>query len=88
VSDKPSQATPYGTLLEQIMNPCVAKNEREWAAAREINKLRTINAELLENLKDSNALLTRIAEGREWGAIEEYIQRNSEVITKATGGLK
>ena len=37
---KCGQATPHGTLLEQIMDPNLAKNEREWAAAREIERLR------------------------------------------------
>jgi len=36
------QATPHGTLLEQIMNPSLPKNEREWAAKREIETLRMV----------------------------------------------
>lgn len=38
-SKTPMQATPHGTLLEQIMDPCQPKNEREWAAKREIERL-------------------------------------------------
>lgn len=34
------QATAPSDLEQQIMNPSVAKNEREWWAAREIEKLR------------------------------------------------
>ena len=33
------EATPSDTLREQIMNPCIPKNEREWWAAREIERL-------------------------------------------------
>lgn len=39
-SKTPKQATPHGTLLEQIMDPCQAKTEREWAAMRELERLR------------------------------------------------
>jgi len=39
------QATPHGTLLEQIMNSSIPKNEREWAAKREIERLLTALAE-------------------------------------------
>ena len=38
-SKTPQQATPHGTLLEQIMDPCQPKTEREWAAKREIERL-------------------------------------------------
>ncbi len=38
-SKTPMQATPRGTLLAQIMDPCQPKNEREWAAKREIERL-------------------------------------------------
>jgi hypothetical protein len=37
---KCKQATPHGTLIEQVMNPCLPKSEREWAASREIDRLR------------------------------------------------
>ncbi|MFM2005447.1 MAG: hypothetical protein RLZZ09_1102 [Pseudomonadota bacterium] len=39
-ADKAHQATPDATLAEQIMNPCVPKNEREWWAHHEIERLR------------------------------------------------
>ena len=39
-SKVPMQATPHGTLLEQIIDPCQPKNEREWAASREIERLK------------------------------------------------
>ncbi len=38
--DKAYQATPAATLAEQIMDPCIAKNEREWWAHHEIERLR------------------------------------------------
>ena len=34
-----ASATPNGELRRQILSPCVAKNEREWWAARMIEKL-------------------------------------------------
>lgn len=34
------QATPHDDLIGQIMDSRVPKNEREWAAAREIEALR------------------------------------------------
>jgi len=43
---KSHQATPHGTLLEQIMDPCQPKSEREWAAKREIERLRADAARL------------------------------------------
>lgn len=43
---KGCQATPHGTLLEQIMDATQAKSEREWAALREIETLRQQIAEL------------------------------------------
>lgn len=36
------QATPHETLIEQIMDSTIPKSEREWAAAREIEKLQDI----------------------------------------------
>lgn len=39
------EATPNEELRQQILSPCVAKNEREWWAARTIEKLeRELNA--------------------------------------------
>ena len=34
-----AEATPAGELRRQILSQCVAKNEREWWAARTIEKL-------------------------------------------------
>jgi len=45
-AEKAYQATPASTLEEQIMNPCIAKNEREWWAAVEIERLRAALKEI------------------------------------------
>ena len=37
---KCGQATPHFTLLEQLLDPNIAKTEREWADAREIESMR------------------------------------------------
>jgi hypothetical protein len=37
--DQPCQATPAGDLRQQILDSRVPKNEREWWASREIEKL-------------------------------------------------
>jgi hypothetical protein len=59
-AEKAYQATPASTLEEQIMNPCIAKNEREWWAAAEIERLR--------------AALLKIKRGSVWHCdIEAYI---------------
>ena len=50
-AEKAYQATPASTLEEQIMNPCIAKNEREWWAAAEIERLR----DEVERLNERNA---------------------------------
>jgi hypothetical protein len=42
MDEKCYQANPHGTLLEQIMNSSLPKTEREWAAKREIERLRLI----------------------------------------------
>ena len=39
MNEKCYQATPKGTLLEQLADPLCAKSEREWAAARAIAEL-------------------------------------------------
>jgi hypothetical protein len=59
-AEKAYQATPASTLEEQIMNPCIAKNEREWWAAAEIERLR--------------AALLKIKRGSVWNCdIEAFI---------------
>ncbi len=40
MSDKPLKATPHEALIGSILDPCIPKNEREWAAAREIESLK------------------------------------------------
>ena len=47
-AEKAYQATPASTLEEEIMNPCIAKNEREWWAAAEIERLRKMLWEVNE----------------------------------------
>lgn len=47
--NKEYQATPAATLEQQIMNPNFPKNEREWWAADEIERLR---AALREDARD------------------------------------
>lgn len=37
--EKGYAATPYEVLIKQIMSASIPKNEREWAAQREITKL-------------------------------------------------
>lgn len=56
-NDKPCQATPHGTLLEQIMDSNLPKSEREWAAAREIATLRKENEQIRERLSILIALV-------------------------------
>jgi len=34
------KATPHEELIAEIMDSCIAKNEREWAASREITELK------------------------------------------------
>jgi len=53
-------ATPYDQLIAELLNPCIAKSEREWAAARRIAELEESNAGLLaaaESLGMDNAAL-------------------------------
>lgn len=40
INDGPCEATPREELLRQILDSRIAKNEREWCAAREIESLR------------------------------------------------
>jgi hypothetical protein len=43
---KAKQATPSASLEEHIMDPNVPKNEREWWAANEIERLRAALTEI------------------------------------------
>ena len=47
---KECAATSTATLEEYITNPCIPKNENEWWASREIERLRAENAELRQAL--------------------------------------
>jgi hypothetical protein len=51
-AEKAYQATPASTLEEEIMNPCIAKNEREWWAAAEIERLRALLKEVDDWVRD------------------------------------
>ena len=44
------QATPHAELIAQVMNPCVPKTEREWAAQREIERQQARCAQLEDAL--------------------------------------
>ena len=44
------EATPAATLEEYITNPCIPKNENEWWASREIERLRAENEKLREEV--------------------------------------
>lgn len=52
------QATPHKQLIEELLNSNVPKNEREHAAAREIEKLLEENKRLNEQLKTCATRLT------------------------------
>jgi hypothetical protein len=52
-AEKAYQATPASTLEEQIMNPCIAKNEREWWAAAEIERLRAALEDVASTFDDT-----------------------------------
>jgi len=54
MSDGPYQATPHSDLIAQILDPRIPKNEREHAAAREIERLRA-DAERFEYVIDHHA---------------------------------
>lgn len=72
-SKVPMQATPHGTLLEQIMDPCQPKSEREWAASREIERL---NAECERHIQEVDA--SREAIERKSAEIERLKALNNE----------
>lgn len=72
------QATPHGTLLEQLMDSRVAKTEREWAACREIERKDAAIAELVGALKglmlhESRSRIMPI--GIEWDAARAAIAK-------------
>jgi hypothetical protein len=49
------QATSHAELIQQIMDSRVPKNEREWAAGREIERLRGVVASQLESIQNLGA---------------------------------
>ena len=54
MSDETAQATPPENLREQILSPSVAKNEREWWASKEIQRLQKELAEALSSGKGAH----------------------------------
>lgn len=58
-----------------------AKDRIRWMS-RQLVKLLDERDTLREALKESTELLERIAQGKDWGAIEEYIQDNHEALGK------
>jgi hypothetical protein len=63
--DRPYQATPAGDLRQQIIDSRVPKNEREWWASREIEKLeRELTAAKAECERLNTQILERAALGR------------------------
>lgn len=66
--DKAYQATPAATLEEQITNPCIAKNEREWWAHHEIERLQTaLNARCPVDAMDRGMSPVEAAVYHVWG---------------------
>ena len=55
--DNAYQATPAATLEQQIMDPCIPKNDREQWAAREIARLRAEVEQLRADAQAIAALL-------------------------------
>jgi hypothetical protein len=62
------QATPHAELIQQIMDSRVPKNEREWAAGREIEHLRAEVASL------ERIIASWKREEAEWIADEERLR--------------
>jgi hypothetical protein len=73
-AEKAYQATPASTLKEEIMNPCIAKNEREWWAAAEIERLSNANDTVWADNERLRAALLKIKRGSVWNCdIEAFI---------------
>jgi len=66
--DHPCQATPAGDLRQQIIDSRVPKNEREWWASREIEKL---ERELAAAKAERDLNITRVASILWSGAIDK-----------------
>ena len=67
--DQPCQATPAGDLRQQIIDSRVPKNEREWWASREIEKL---ERELTAARSERDLAITRVACILWSGAIDKH----------------
>jgi hypothetical protein len=67
--DQPCQATPAGDLRQQILDSRVPKNEREWWASREIEKL---ERELAAAKAERDLAITRVASILWSGAIDKH----------------
>ena len=65
-----AQPTPDGELRRQILSKCVEKSEREWWAARKIEKLEfELNAalDLIKELQEVNEYLRQKNDKLEYG---------------------
>jgi hypothetical protein len=63
------QATPHATLIEQLMNSCVPKTEREHAAVREIERQQHV----MQRVVDAWDCTThqKNGDGRLWQCMED-----------------
>jgi len=87
MSDKPQQATPHKSLIDQVMDSRVAKNEREWACAIEIEKLQARVQELEEKMNITNKHDLIWLERREVKRIKaEGIEEMLEDLAKTQDG--
>jgi len=67
MGEQPQEATPHAELIAEIMDSRIAKSEREWAAAREIESLRSDYKSCCEKLNEANE------RGDEWKRRAEYL---------------
>ena len=73
------QATPSASLEEQILNPNIPKNEREWWASKHIKYLR--DEVIAERNADLEQLHTRVTElEKERDGLEELCDRLGEAL--------
>ena len=82
-----AQATPAGELRRQILSPHIGKNEREWWAARTIEKLeRQLNAanQRIKRLEELGKELRECASQLGWSSSDDsrWIER-AEAAVKA-----
>ena len=76
----PCQATPGATLREQIMDSRIPKNEREWWAARTIEKL---ERELAEAKQES-----RTKDGVKWSDVSDLWRHKFEAAERELANLQ